>query len=65
MGLYIKHYMHSIRQSVQKFIDNICNTSPRAWKSEMNIISSVLAPNTLSVLIFNLMTSCRYMSKTD
>ena len=35
----------------------------------MNIIPSVLAPKTykytLSVLIFNLMTSCRYMSKTD
>ena len=35
----------------------------------MNIISSVLAPKTykytLSVLIFNLMTSCRYMSKTN
>ena len=35
----------------------------------MNIISSILAPNTykytLSDLIFNLMTSCRYMSKTD
>ena len=35
----------------------------------MNIISSVLAPKaykyTLSVLILNLMISCRYMSKTD
>ena len=35
----------------------------------MNIISCILAPKTykytLSVLILNLMTSCRYMSKTD
>ena len=35
----------------------------------MNIIFSVLAPKTykytLSVLILNLMKSCRYMSKTD
>ena len=35
----------------------------------MNIISSIFAPKTykytLSVLILNLMTSCRYMSKTD
>ena len=35
----------------------------------MNIISSVLAPKTykyiLRVLILNLMTSCRYMSKTE
>ena len=35
----------------------------------MNIISSVFAPEiykyTLSALILNVMTSCRYMSKTD
>ena len=35
----------------------------------MNIISSVFAPKTykytLSALILNLLTSCRYMSKTD
>ena len=47
--------------STSKVIDYICNTSPWAWSSEMNIISSVLAPKTykytLSVLIFNLMTS--------
>ena len=40
---------------VKKFIDNICNNSPWAWYSEMNIISSDLAPKTykytLSVLI--------------
>ena len=38
--------MHSIRKSVKKLIDNICNNSEWAWYSEMNIISSVLAPKT-------------------
>ena len=54
--LCIEHYMHSIRNCVKTIIDNICKEGPWVRSTEMNIISSVLAPKpnkyTISFLIF-------------
>ena len=57
--------MHSIRKFVQKVIDNMLQQSMGLIIRNEYVFAPKTYKYTLSVLILNLMTSCRYMSKTD